>query len=242
MGTQALSARAAALALAIWLAVPAQALAHRDDYIDETFVYQTLAAHERELEGWAEVHAGRDRRPQFWYTGAFEWGLTSRWTLDAASQWLHREGATTFGRLRSETRYRFSEEGRRPIDMAASLEYELETKNVTGEDNEATITPRLVLSRDLSRSWNTTVNLDFPVAISGGGLEFQYAIGTRYPAEGFLRVGTEFKQTPGERSAVLFPQVWFALPDEMTLKLGVGIGLAREDDPVNARAAFEAEF
>lgn len=232
----------AALALAAAVCVPTPARAHRDDYIDETFVYQTLASHEGELEGWAEVHAGRDRQPAFWYTGAFEWGVTSRWTMDAASQWLHRDGTTTFGRFRSETRCRFSEEGRRPVDMAASLEYELEKRSVTGNENETTITPRLVLSRDLSRSWNTTLNLDFPVAISGGGLEFEYAIGTRYPAQGFVRVGTEFKQAPGERSAVLFPQIWFALPDEMTLKIGVGIGLAREDDPVNARAAFEAEF
>jgi hypothetical protein len=151
-------------------------------------------------------------------------------------------GRTSFGRLRSETRYRFSEEGRLPVDLAASLECELETARATGDDRETTITPRLVLSRDLSRSLNTTANLDFPVAISGGGLEFRYAIGTRYPAEGFVRVGAEFKQAPGERSAVLFPQVWFALPDEMTLKLGAGIGLAREDDPVNGRVAFEAEF
>jgi len=35
---------------------------------------------------------------------------------------------------------------------------------------------------------------------------------------------------------------WFALPDEITIKLGLGLGLASRDDPVVARAVLESEF
>lgn len=220
------------------------ALAHRDDYIDETFVYQTLGRGEREFEGWGEIHAGHDRLPSGWYTGAFEYGITSRWTVDGAGQWLQDSGGLGFGRMRFETRYRFSEEGREAVDVAASLEYELETDRATGEkQDEHVLTPRLVLSRDLLSDLNTTLNLDLPVMVSPeGGAEFRYAIGARYPAQGFLRAGAEFKQAPGKGSAVLFPQIWFALPSETTLKLGTGIGLASRDDPFIGRAVLEVEF
>jgi hypothetical protein len=229
------------IAVTVLLAPPASA--HRDDYIDETFVYQTLGARERELEGWAEIRTGHDRNPRFWYTGAFEYGITSHWTLDGAAQWVHDPQGVGLGRLRSETRYRFAEEGRNPVDFAASLEYEAETHRATQDEAERILTPRLVVSRDVVPALNTTVNLDFPVTLSpGGGVEFRYAIGVRYPADGFLRYGTEFKQAPGERSAILFPQLWFAMPKEVTFKLGVGIGLASQDDPIVARAVVESEF
>ena len=220
-----------------------QAWAHRDDYIDETFVYQTLGAREREIEGWAEIHAGHDRHPRAWYTGAFEYGLTKRWTVDGAAQWVHDSGGPGFGRFRSETRYRFAEEGKGPLDLAISLEYEAETRRATQGETEHVLTPRLVLSRDLLPAFNTTLNLDFPVPVSGEGeVGFRYAIGARYPAEGFVRAGAEFKRGPSEHSSILFPQLWFAFPGEVTFKLGTGIGLGSSDDPFNGRAVLETEF
>jgi len=220
-----------------------QAWAHRDDYIDETFVYQTLGAREREIEGWAEIHAGHDRHPRAWYTGAFEYGLAKRWTVDGAAQWVHDSGGLGFGRFRSETRYRFAEEGKGPLDLAISLEYEAETRRATQGETEHVLTPRLVLSRDLVPAFNTTLNLDFPVPVSGEGeVRFRYAIGARYPAEGFVRAGAEFKRGPSEHSSILFPQLWFAFPGEVTFKLGTGIGLGSSDDPFNGRAVLETEF
>ena len=100
-----------------------------------------------------------------------------------------------------------------------------------------------MISRDVFPALNTTLNLDLPVTFSPAeGVRFRYAIGVRYPAEGFPRGGTEFKQAPGGGSANLFPQVWFALPKEITLKLGAGIGLASQDDPFIGRAVFGTEF
>ena len=231
------------LALAFSLLAVPRAWAHRDDYIDETFVYKTLGAREREIEAWAEIHAGHDRHPRRWYTGAFEYGLTRRWTVDGAAQWVHDAAGLGFGRFRSETRYRFSEEGKGPVDLAVSLEYEAESQRATQGEAEHELTPRLVLSRDLVPAFNTTLNLDFPVSLSGeGDVQFRYAVGVRYPAEGFVRAGVEFKQGPAEHSSILFPQIWFAFPGEVTLKVGTGIGLGSSDDPFNGRVVLESEF
>lgn len=220
---------------------PALACAHRDDYIDETFVYSTLARNEFELELWGESRGGTGRRPTPWFTGASEYGITSRWTIDGAAQWTRDQATLRFDRVRLETRYRFSEEGKLPVDLAASAEYERER---TGpRDYEQTLTPRIVVSRDLRARFNTTLNLDFPVELSGGNeVSFAWALAARYPDDGFARYGVELKQCPSEHQAVAFPQVWFALPREMTVKFGAGIGLTPRSDPVVGRLVFEMEF
>src|SRR6058998_757364 len=86
------------LLVAVGLAGPASA--HRDDYIDETFVYMTLARNEFEIELWGESRGGQGRLPSQWYTGAFEYGIRSRWTVDGAGQWTQDEDPLRFGRLR----------------------------------------------------------------------------------------------------------------------------------------------
>jgi hypothetical protein len=144
--------------------------------------------------------------------------------------------------LRLETRYRFSEEGRLPLDLAASAEYERELQEPTG-DYEQTLTPRIVVSRDLLKQFNTTLNLDFPIALpAGNSVSFAWSFAARYLDEGFARYGIELKQHASAHQAVVFPQIWFALPRRMTLKLGVGIGLTPQTEPVVGRAVFEAEF
>jgi hypothetical protein len=235
--------KAALAAIAIVLLTPSMARAHRDDYLDETFVYVTLGRHEFEIEGWAEARRDTNHRTAGWYTGAFEYGISSHWMADGAAQILHRGEGFQFGRLRLETRVRFAEEGTWPVDVAASTEYEHETGASTGGESEDVLTPRLVLSRDVSRNLNTTLNLDFPVALSGDReIAFAYALGVRYPAETAVRVGTELKGNPSEHTATIFPQIWFALPRELTLKFGTGIGLTSRTDPWVARAVAEIEF
>jgi hypothetical protein len=229
--------------LAVLLLAPSVAQAHRDDYLDETFVYVTLGRGEFELEAWAEARRGTDHRTTGWNTGAFEYGISSHWMADGAAQVLDRAEGLQFGRLRLETRARFAEEGRWPVDVATSAEYEHETRASTGEGSEDVLTPRLVLSRDVSRDLNTTLNLDFPIRLSGEReITFAYALGIRYPAETVVRVGTELKGNPSEHTATVFPQVWFALPKELTLKLGTGIGLTSRTDHWVARAVAEIEL
>lgn len=230
------------MALALLLAAP-RALAHRDDYIDETFVYQTLEALEVEPELWAEVWLGRGREPLGVYTGALEFGITDRWMADAALQWVHEAGGVALGRIRLETRYRFAEEGAWPVDVATSLEYEREGAAFTGAEVEHTLTPRLVLSRDVVPKLNTTLNLDLPVRLSGEReVSFAYALGLRYPDAGFVRAGVELKHDVLERRARVMPQVWFALPAETTLKLGLGVGLTHNEPLFTGRVALEVEL
>jgi hypothetical protein len=224
------------------LLVPAVASAHRDDYIDETFVYMTLAKHEFELELWGEARDSRSDGTQGWYTGAFENGITDRWTLDAALQAVHEGGALHLGRFRAETRYRFANEGEWPLDLAVSAEYEMETKTATGGEEEHTLTPRLVVSKDVRPELNSTLNFDFPISLSGGGTSFAYALGVRYPAETTVRVGVEVKGEPSIPEATVFPQIWFALPKEKTIKLGTGFGLTDRTDKLVVRGVFEIEF
>ena len=231
------------LALLVVPVFPAPARAHRDDYIDETFVYQTLKKGEFELELWCEARSRRQGGAVGWYTMAFESGITSRWTLDGATQFLGQGGGLEFGRLRVESRYRFAREGEWPLDLATSAEYELESDAATGAETEHTLTPRLVISRDVLRELNTTLNLDLPIPLwEPRSATFAYAVGVRYPAERFLRSGLEFKGEPSRHTATLFPQVWFAFPREMTLKVGTGIGLTGETDRFVGRVVFEAEF
>lgn len=221
---------------------PDPACAHRDDYIDETFVYTTLARNEFELELWGEGRGGEGRPPSSWYTNAYEYGITSRWTIDGAGQWTRDHDPLRFGRLRLESRYRFSEEGKLPVDLAASAEYERE-RLASMAGAEETLTPRIVVSRDLLSRFNTTLNLDFPISLQGeNNASFAWSLAARYPDEAFARYGVELKQHAALHQAVAFPQVWFALPRQMTLKLGVGIGLTPQTDPVVGRAALEAEF
>ena len=216
-------------------------VAHRDDYIDETFVYQTLAAREFEVELWGE----RRREAggwQTWNTTAFEYGATSRWTVDGAAQWIAAPGAARLGRLRFETRYRFSEEGRHALDLATSAEFEEETATVTGGRTETTLTPRLVVSRDIVPEVNTTLNLDVPIELRTGEVSFGYAVGVRYPSETFLRVGLELKHANSRAATTLFPQLWLAFPHDITVKLGTGVRPSRPFDPDIVRGVLEAEF
>lgn len=117
-----------------------------------------------------------------------------------------------------------------------SAEYELERD---ASSSEHTVTPRLVLSRDVIPDLNTTLNIDAPVEVDSGSLGFGYALGVRYPARGVVRVGGEWKQQPGADHATLFPQLWFALPHEVMVKTGLGIGFGDADPRFTARIAVE---
>jgi len=233
----------AVAALVVVVARGGRASAHPDDYIDETFVYQTVEKHEAEVEAWTEARVARDDRVAGWYTGALEYGLTERWMADIAVQALN-DPALHFGRLRLETRYRFADEGAWPVDLATSLEYEAECDRMTGE-LEQSLTPRLVISKDVISSVNTTLNLDLPVRLDqGGSVSFAYALGIRYPARGRFRVGAEVRHDVRARIATVFPQLWL-LPSRrvaLVAKLGLGIGLTDAADPWVARLSFELEL
>lgn len=228
------------LRITLWvllLSVPTSGVfAHRDDYINETFVFQTLQAKEFEPELWLESANGTASESSFRaIAGAFEYGITNRWMVDGFARWLDPgDGDSSFQRFRAETRVRFGEEGDRPVDLAASFETEYEKEEESGRAGSRgtstwgwTMTPRLVLSRDLGSEFNVTLNLDLGRQFGSGVRDRWvpgYAVAARYPREAFLRYGFEFRQDFAEkRTTLLVPQAWFSFSHDATLKLGAGI-------------------
>jgi hypothetical protein len=233
------------------------AFAHRDDYINETFVFETLHAGEFEPEVWYDhlsaVGGGRSGER---FAAAFEYGVSSHFMVDAFAGWLAPSGAdTSFSRLRAEVRGRIGEEGDRLVDLAISFEVEYERGPeefsgeplaASGEERAWVLTPRLILSRDLGRQLNATLNLDLTTELRGHATDRfapGYAIGVRFPREALFRYGLEWRQDFAERTrSVLFPQIWISLPHDATFKLGEGFGGGAAASERTFRAVFEIEF
>lgn len=247
------------LGVTLWVflfSVPtSEIFAHRDDYINETFVFQTLEAKEFEPELWLESANGTASESSFRaVAGAFEYGITNRWMVDGFARWLDPgDSDGSFQRFRAETRVRFGEEGDRPVDLAASFETEYEKEEERGRTGLAggatwvwTMTPRFVVSRDVGSEFNVTLNLDLGRRFGSSVRDRWvpgYALAARYPREAFLRYGFEFRRDfAEERSTLLVPQVWFSFPHDATLKLGAGIELSGESRQNFARVVFEVEF
>ena len=250
-------ARRGSLPLGIFLLVwTAPAFGHRDDYLNETFVFQTIERGEFEPELWIDAGRGRERSGGFRaYAAAFEYGITDHWMVDSFAGWIDPiEGSGFLQRIRAETRVRFGEEGDRPVDVAASFEVEHEREQDVGEEVSRKIarlrglwilTPRLVLSRDLG-GWNLTLNLDAAREFPAGGRDrwtSGYALGARYPREAFLRYGVELRQDWGSQpTSLLMPQVWLSLAHEMTVKVGAGARFEGSPHERFLRIVFEREF
>ncbi len=198
---------------------------HREDYLNKTFVYQTVEPTELELEYWVEygsAFSSPTRLVEWEQTISAEFGLTGHWMV---------EGFATFRRLpadryrylmaKVETRFRLFEEGEKILDPAFSLEYSHSNEN---GKSEHIIEPTFVLSKDFSQ---LNFTLDFSLAKvvnSNEKVEAGYALASRYDFRHLLRVGFEAQGEFTPNSPHYFiPQVHLLLPDEITAKLGVGI-------------------
>lgn len=214
-----------AILLVVLILGPTYVYAHREDYLNKTFVYQTVEPKELELEYWVEygsAFSSPTRLVEWEQTLSAEFGVTSHWMA---------EGFTTFRRLpkdrfqylvtRVESRFRLFEEGEKILDPAFSLEYSHSNEN---GKSEHIIEPTFVISKDFSR---LNFTLDFSldkVVNSNEKVEAGYALASRYDFRHLLRVGFEAQGefTPNSPHYII-PQVHLLLPDEITAKLGVGI-------------------
>ena len=229
------------LFLIVCCALSRNAFAHRDDYINETFVFQTLTKGEFEPEYTLDFHTSKSDVNFFANSLAFEYGITNRWMIDGiGTLQTTTDGHNSFHRSRVETRYRFGEEGEHPIDVAMSLEYEFEN----GGEKEHFLNPRIVLSKDLLPQLNTTLNLFSELRVADSfHARVGYAFALRYPAESFLRYGIEIQGLhPGPNELAIIPQIWFAFPHEITWKLGSGIYAVHPSERFFVRSTFEVEF
>jgi hypothetical protein len=88
------------------------ASAHREDYIDETLVFQTVEKGAIEPEYWFDYGHRGDSDTYFQrHNLAVEYGLTDHLMIDARVTVDHPENrSTNFDSGRIETRYRFGEE------------------------------------------------------------------------------------------------------------------------------------
>jgi hypothetical protein len=226
-----------AVGMVLWL-LPGVLLAHKDDYLGDTFVFVTLDARELELEYWLDA---QDEPRGLLHTLGVEHGLTSHLMADASARWLQRSGGPfAFSQGFLELRYRFGEEGHHVVDPAVSLEYEVR-RDPEGRRRRL-IEPRLVLSRDFA-GWNATVNLFYVIVVGERNRStFEGSAGVRSPAFGPWSAGVEFRREVAlENESVVIPQVWYRLSPEAYLKAGGGKNLAGEKNAF-LRVAFEFEF
>ena len=222
------------------LAVPETAFGHHEDYIDETFVFLTLDRGAFEPEYWLDIGAHDRGSGDFVRQNASaEYGLTKRWMADGRGTLLADRGsAARFESGRVESRYRFGEEGELPIDLAASAE--VSTNRDVGGDFETAIEPRLVLSKDFNQL-NLTLNLVEEIPLKRGHPGFAPSLGVRYGNELPVRIGSELKYSTESKVGAVTPQIWFAFPHELTLKVGFSRGLDRNREDFG-RLVLETEF
>ena len=230
--------------LIFFLSLSRLALAHKDDYIDETLVYLTLEKKEIEPEYWFDFGYKHDEdagknigflRHNF----ALEYGITNHWMVDGRGtiRNMKRE-ETVFESGRFETRYRFFDEGTKPIDVAVSAEANTE-RDEHGKQQPA-IEPRLILSKDF-KQLNLTLNLPEEIFLRSGKLAFVPSFGVRYNATNLLRLGCEMRYNTHSHEDSAIPQIWFALPREITIKLGYSFGLNHNEENFG-RVAIEVGF
>lgn len=219
---------------------PPAARAHRDDYLDETLVYLTLHRHELEPEYWIDF--GRLSDGGYGLTHhhfAAEYGITEHWMVEGRGTIETRKAREPgFETGRIETRYRFSEEGNLPVDIAVSGEINTARDEIGRREIGAEL--RLILSKDFGKS-NLTLNLAQELPLHRGASEFIPALGFRHETTRLVYLGSEVKYNVEEHQGAVIPQVWFRLPHEATIKVGYGAGFGHEHRSF-ARVAIEVEF
>jgi len=214
------------------------ALAHREDYIDETLVFQTVEEHAVEPEYWFDYGT----RPEGDFTRhniALEYGITDHLMIDGrATADDPDSGNANFDSARLETRCRFAEEGDWPIDVA--LSGEANARRLENGHYQYGLEPRLVLSKDFAKL-NFTLNVAEELPVNRGAPSVELASGARYNATKLFRFGSELKYDVHERGAAVIPQIWLAFPRDITFKAGYSKGFDQNREDF-VRFVIEVEF
>lgn len=212
--------------------------AHREDYIDETLVFQTVEEHAIEPEYWFDYGT----RPGTDFTRhniALEYGITDHLMVDGrATVDDPSNNKTNFDSARLEIRRRFAEEGDWPIDIALSAEGN--TRRLENAHYQFGLEPRLVLSKDFAKL-NFTFNVAEQLPVNRGAPSVELASGARYDATKLFHFGSELKYDVHERSGAVVPQIWLAFPHEITFKAGYSKSFHRNRENF-IRFVMEVEF
>jgi hypothetical protein len=209
--------RKSILLCAFFALCAATVYAHGEDYIDETLVYITLERGAIEPAYWFDI--GRDDSGQFMrHNFVLEYGITDHWMIDGRATGLdERCDSFRFDSSRLETRYRFSDQGTLPVDIAASGE--INSRRDENGHQIIGIEPRLILSKQLGKL-NITFNVaaEFPFSRHSPSLETRG--GWEYDTTDLLHFGTELRYDTEEHAVAVIPQIWFTFPHKITLKAG----------------------
>lgn len=220
-----------------------QAIAHRDDYLNETVVYLTLQKSEVETEYWFDYgwYTNSNTNNDFYrHNAAVEWGITDKWMTDGRITFISEQGKpTNFESGRLETRYRFANEGTHPVDIATSFEINAE-RNSDGSHTVG-LEPRLIISKDFVEKLNLTLNLSAEIPVKNQSAEFLSAFGFRYNWTHLIRLGSEFQYNFKENTGIVIPQLWFTFNQDITFKTGYAYSVNQESNNF-IRAALEVEF
>jgi len=214
------------------------ALAHREDYIDETLVFQTLEEHAVEPEYWFDYGT----RPEGDFTRhnvSLEYGITDHLMIDGrATVDDPDKGDANFDSARLETRCRFAEEGDWPVDVALSAEANM--RRLENGHYQYGLEPRLVLSKDFAKL-NFTLNVAEELPVNRSAPSVELASGARYDATKLFRFGSELKYDVHERGGAVIPQIWLTFPHEITFKTGYSKGFDQNREDF-VRFVIEVEF
>lgn len=223
------------------LSFSATALAHREDYIDETLVFQTVEEGVIEPEYWFDYgHRGEDDKYFQRHNFATEYGVTHYFMIDGRVTVDHPENRNTnLDSGRFEGRYRLGEEGDRPVDIA--LSGEVNTHRLENGHYQYGLEPTSDLVERFLGNTNLTVNLAEELAVNRGGPSAELASGFRYNATKLFRFGSELKYDVHERSSAVIPQIWLVLPHDITFKAGYSKAFDQNREDF-ARFAIEVEF
>jgi len=187
------------------------AFAHREDYIDETLVFQTVEKGAIEPEYWFDI----GHRPDSDFNRhnlALEYGITDHLMIDGRLTVDNPENArANLNSARLETRFRFTEEGDWPVDVAFSAE--MNTRRLENGQYQYGLEPRLVLSKDFAKI-NFTLNVAEELPVNRGAPGVELASGARYDVTKLFqgrilkRIRSESRglRTVRDRDGVLAPQ------------------------------------
>lgn len=228
-----------ALFMALALLPGSEADAHKDDYLDETFVYETVSAGTF-LPEFRIKYSGPSRdstQPGFrTYAPFIEYGITDYTMIEGRLAWGTPAGEGEFAGGFLQLRHRFGQEGVYIVDPAVVIEYDSERD--AGRLGHF-FTPILILSKDIGEL-NVTANLIFRQQFTPeSDFEFQSAMGLRYPRHG-VRLSLEWKNLDARQRYVL-SGVQFPVAD-LSIKAGAGTGVNPESPRFLAIILLEVEF
>jgi hypothetical protein len=135
-------------------------------------------------------------------------------------------------------RHRFAAEGDWPVDLGLSSEINM--RRLDDSHYQYGIEPRLILSKDFSKM-NITLNVAEELPVNRGTPSVELASGALYDMTQLFQFGSELKYDVHNRSGAVIPQIWFAFPHEITLKVGFSAGFDRNHENF-MRLAIEVEF